>query len=291
MGDLLAATLILTGASLGFVWLGMRLAGWQKGRYATCIALVGVTLTLWFAVSLHGRLTIVRWLPVSSAIVLGNWIPLGTGLLAGVMLGYRRVPRWRRRSFALILLSMGWYAMLQPLMAKPPASHHSWWLADVARQSSAASCGPCCAITLLRHCAIPCDEAEMMALCLTNCKGTSSLGLYRGLKLKTRGTEWEVEVVSGNIQSLRRTDQWPVLLQVRCAFPGPGVRSPFHRLLESRKRHTVVMFRFTEDGQADIADPAEILQERRKWPLDVLKQRWTGEGLRLVKRRSTRGTN
>ena len=131
----------------------------------------------------------------------------------------------------------------------------------------------------------------MMALCLTNTKGTSSLGLYRGLKLKTRGTEWEVEVVSGNIQSLRRSDQWPVLLQVRCVFPRPRGRSPFHGLLDSRKRHTVVMFRFTEDGQADIADPAEILQERRKWPLDVLKQRWTGEGLRLVKRRSTRGTN
>jgi hypothetical protein len=47
------------------------------------------------------------------------------------------------------------------------------------------------------------------------------------------------------------------------------------------------MFRFTEDGQADIGDPANILQARSQWPLEVLKQRWTGEGLRLVRRRST----
>ena len=129
----------------------------------------------------------------------------------------------------------------------------------------------------------------MMALCLTNTKGTSSLGLYRGLKLKTRGTEWNVEVVSGDIPSLRRSDQWPVLLQVRCTFARPRGRSPLRRLLDSRNRHTVVMFRFAENGQAEIADPANILQERCKWPLGVLKQRWTGEGLRLVKRPSTVG--
>ena len=55
MWDLLGAVLILTGASLAFVWLGMRLAGWRKGRYAIHVALADVGLILWFAASLHGQ--------------------------------------------------------------------------------------------------------------------------------------------------------------------------------------------------------------------------------------------
>ena len=92
-------------------------------------------------------------------------------------------------------------------------------------QSRGASCGPCCAVTLLRHCGIEADEREMSDLCLTTKSGTPSLGLYRGLKLKTNDTPWDVEVVRGDLEQLcesgrprlccsRRLPDW------RCRAPG-----------------------------------------------------------------------
>lgn len=46
-----------------------------------------IAATMGFAAFLHGHLPLVRLLPFSNVIVLGNWIPIGVGGLVGVILG------------------------------------------------------------------------------------------------------------------------------------------------------------------------------------------------------------
>ena len=66
----------------------------------------------------------------------------------------------------------------------------------------------------MREHGIQASEQEMVELCLTRADGTPALGLYRGLKLKTRGTPWNVEVFRSGLEDLRNADRWPVILLV-----------------------------------------------------------------------------
>src|SRR5690606_12744726 len=81
------------------------------------------------------------------------------------------------------------------------------------------SCSPAAAATLLRHYDIPATETELVDLCLTRLEGTSLHGLYRGLKLKTAGTPWDVEAFNGNLEQLHEyVESGPVILNVRLPF-------------------------------------------------------------------------
>jgi hypothetical protein len=53
-------------------------------------------------------------------------------------------------------------------------------------------------------------------------------------------------------------------------------------------KHTVVILGFTDGRGALIGDPSGAGDGCIQWSLDDLRQRWRGEGLRLVKRMGTR---
>jgi hypothetical protein len=105
------------------------------------------------------------------------------------------------------------------------------------------------------------------------------MGLYRGLRLKTRGSSWAVEPFRGDINSLRREPR-PVILSVRLD-PGPGVDERYQRLWgwAPGVNHTVVLFGFRDDGKTDVGDPAV---GREHWRVDDLRVLWHGDGFRLV---------
>jgi hypothetical protein len=107
-------------------------------------------------------------------------------------------------------------------------------------------------------------------------------GLYRGLKLKTRGTAWDVAVLSGDLETLRREPR-PVILSVRLD-PGPGVDARYERQWgwAAGVDHTVVFFGFREDDKTDVGDPAV---GREHWREEDVRVLWHGKGLRLVPRR------
>ena len=71
-------------------------------------------------------------------------------------------------------------------------------------QSTAVSCGPCCAVRVLADYGIDATEEDMIDLCLTGRLGTPALGLYRGLKIKTEKTKWDVEILRCSIEELWR---------------------------------------------------------------------------------------
>jgi len=124
-------------------------------------------------------------------------------------------------------------------------------------------------------------EQEMIDLCLTTRRGTPALGLYRGVKLKTRGTSWDVDVIRGSIDELCRGGNWPALL--RMTLPGDerhaGLAIGGFRYTQ-RPEHVVLMHGVDANGQAVLVDPATDCEHR--WYLTDLANLWTGEGLRLV---------
>jgi predicted double-glycine peptidase len=298
MWDIAEGVLIIAVVSAGLFWCGWRLSRRQGETLVLWLAVAVTALTLLFALSVHGTLLVARVLPVSNAIVVGNWIPLGATFLVGIVGGLRKIPLWRRIAFALILLLVAWYSVGRVLVRRCPASQHDWTFQGVAMQSRGASCGPCCAVMLLRHCGIEADEREMIDLCLTNRSGTPSLGLYRGLKIKTADTAWDVEVVRCDAEQLLQRGCWPVILNTRLDVGDrlvlyAGIETPNRRPhgfgvswpLPTRREHTVVVFGRTDDGQVDVGDPAV---GRLTWPLDRLENAWGGDGLRLVPRGSPR---
>ena len=151
-------------------------------------------------------------------------------------------------------------------------------------QTSQASCSPAAAATLLRWHGIDADEQEMALLCLTGNDGTPMLGLYRGLKLKTADTPWDVYMFSGGkVQDLRGVG--PVLISVELRPEVRAVR-PMRQLQAAGwivgVAHSVVLIGFIDDHRVAIADPAV---GREIWSVEDLRLLWHGQGVRLVRAR------
>lgn len=281
VADLAWGLLVLAGVSLLIFIVSSRVAQQASSHTSTIMAAVACGCMVVFSLTVHGKLVIAQWLPLSNAIILGNALPPGAALLAGVLAGRRSIPIWRRWLLIVGLTVGCWWSVLVNFLPGPQHSDGRWTSDGVCLQSSAASCSPAAAATLLRHHGIHATEAEMMRLCLTREGGTPSLGLYRGLKLKTRGTGWRVEVVRGTSQQLCQDLSSPVVLRMRLpSDPGLVQQLAGWTGLVADQGHAAVLYAVTEDGRRlRVGDPASGIHH---WLADDFLARWRGEGLRLV---------
>ena len=280
-GDVLAGMTILFSVSVVLFRWGATTARQRPVALSLGAASATVAGLVVFAGTLHGTPRLAEILPVANVILLGNWLPPGATFLAGIVSGQRAVPRWRRAVFALILIALAWYTVFDDFLPQPVA-RTGRFAKGVCLQTSPASCSPCCAVTVLTHYDINASEREMSRLCLTNRAGTSPLGLYRGLKLKTRGTAWEVEIVRCDVEELCQADGYPVITSPRierdfCIGRREGAESVWM----PQVKHTVVILGVTRRGRVLIGDPCCGCVE---WSVDDLRRRWSGVGLRLVER-------
>jgi hypothetical protein len=212
--DVVTGVLIMFGLSLVLFWCGAAVARKARPAVMRCAVVTTLAGVLVFAFAFHGKLVMARFLPLANAIVLGNWLPLGAAFLAGIVACERAVGQWRRTALAVVLLTLGWQTVFSNFPA-PKITSRGQFADGVSLQTSPVSCSPCCAVTLLGCCGIEASEREMAELCLTGRRGTSLLGLYRGLKLKTGQTDWDVEVVRCTAEELRRPDSCPLIASVR----------------------------------------------------------------------------
>ncbi len=280
-GDLLIGLVVLIVAATVAYRLGAQLVRRTSTVVANLAVTMGLVTTLFFAVLYYGRLELARVLPVSNVILMGNWIPLGAALLMGSIMAQPSIPRWRRLTVAAILGALAWSTVVRDLTGWRESRSTAVFWEGLLQQTSEASCSACSAATLLRHYGIQATEEEMTALCLTRSDGTPELGLYRGLKIKTRGTAWDVQVVRVEPQDLACSDFSPVLALIQPSQP-PEVRRPFMHQFRGPS-HAVILCGYSDAGLFVMVDPVAGLKKCRS---EEFASDWPAKGLKLVRRQS-----
>lgn len=249
-------------------------------RLVHLLGILVIALILTYVIHVQGHPRLAQVLPFSNLIVVGNWQPLFVSVLAG-LLWHRLPPQvWRKSAATCALVGACLLSIYRPILAQPPRMDDRWD-GPVCLQTSPASCSPAAAATLLRVHHIRATEQEMALLCLTSDEGTPMHGLFRGLKIKTLDTPWDVYMFAdAAIDDLRGAG--PVLLSVELR---PEARS-FTQLEEAGWMvgvpHSVVFMGFIGHDRVAIADPA---LGREIWSLDDLRLLWHGDGVRLVRAR------
>lgn len=283
MNDLYLACAVVAAIAAG-LFLGTRLLIRRMPNMACDLLALAVIVALFYYIAfVWYDIGLVRWLPVSSLIVLSNWLPLLAAVLAAVV--------WRRMQFSpprqlvytgALCLSAG-YALVHPLLGNPPECGDRWDQLGSCLQTTNITCSPACAATLLSLHGIEANEREMARLCLTR-NGTSWQGLYRGLKLKTAGTPWDVEVRQCSAQELRELTGQPMILSVGLES-GSTVDGEFSEEFGwvPGVNHSVMLLGFSPQGNAVIADPTQE-QCREHWDRETFETLWRGYAFRLVER-------
>jgi predicted double-glycine peptidase len=245
------------------------------------IAVATAALIVWNVAIFRHSLWPAKFLPVTNMIVFADPNPELGSILACVALALMPGRMARRLVLAAPLLCLCFWESFAPLLQKPPPLENRS-KNGVFAQTSESSCAAASAATLLTAYGIKTTEPEMATLCLTNHNGTSIRGLYRGLKIKTDSTPWQVEVFTGNLDALS-TRQEPVILTVQLQ-PGPGVDPRFQRDWgwAPNVPHSVVLLRSIGDNRFEVADPSV---GREVWDRRALETLWHGQGIGLSRRR------
>jgi hypothetical protein len=274
----------LMGALAAVLFLASAALARRLSRPAvTGLAIFVVGALLLYIRSIWYDVRIAHWLPFSNLIVVGNWLPLLAAVLAGLAWEQARESSWRRFGFTAALGLTAGYALFYPVLGSVPKCEDRWdWMGNCL-QTTNFTCSAASAATLLKAHGIQASEQEMADLCLTR-RGTSWQGLYRGLKLKTAGTKWDVQVVACSCEELPGLHERPMIISVGLDSSAPG-DTDFTREFGwvPGVNHSVILHGFTNFGCAVIADPTQELS-REQWDEETLKVLWRGYAIRLVER-------
>ncbi|MEO1616876.1 MAG: hypothetical protein AAFV88_13555 [Planctomycetota bacterium] len=305
--DLWIATVFITAiAMLAF------LAGRQLSQtvYQTRSLLLAECLifSLVFAFGLSNRLLWINVIPTPAVICWSNWMPVFLGLVTGLASKSHAMGRRTRPLIVGSLATVGVCFLLLPL-SRPhlfpiETASVSAWEEGVCLQSHEASCGPAAVATLLYQAdlshsfgnqrLVPPEviqqrlahaEQHLAAACLTSDKGTSTLGLVRGLRLATAGTNQEVRVADTNPTRWITKQQLPNLAVVQFR-DSPNTTNDrlgtVRRLMGSGgEAHAVVVVGRESSGLWKIGDPAVGW---RYWTEEEFRQRFTGDAIYLSQR-------
>lgn len=281
MADLYAGMAILALVSLIVLLATVRLTRTITKREATAVGVVVALLLVCYLRFIWRSSVLAEYLPVSSIVVLSNWFPPAAAFLAGITWTHGYGSSSRRVLFGGILFATACWSVVPPIMGEPPVCKNVWDKHGVCRQTSSFTCTPAAAAMLLSWHGIPSQESEMAELCVTR-KGTTWQGLFRGLLIKTRGTDFRVRVVECDWDELSGKLTGPAILSV-----GIDASQPFPRIYTEHWgwqpgiRHSVMLRAMSRNGFLSIADPAVGAEF---WSLDDLKTLYRGRFLSLEKR-------
>ena len=279
--DLMYGFGVMTGITGCLFLLGIVVAERASKRLSVLVLSVVLTLIGAYLFYLWDDILLAKLLPFSYLIVVGNWLPPMASFLAGV--SWKSMPGSlrRRNSYTAAVLLIAIIAMIEPVWGTAPSCEDAWE-GFLCRQTSETTCSAAAAATLLNLHGIVATEQEMANLCLTRSRGTSWQGLYRGLCLKTVGTDFEVEVLSCGPHDLAVIDKSPAILVVgipRGAKVEPIYTEEYHWGVGDL--HSVVFLGYLPNGMAQIADPEHGVEA---WSWKDLKVLVRGRAIRLVHR-------
>ncbi len=283
MADLYWGFVVMTGVAL----VVFRFSAWYveplPNFYRPLLA-AAIVLAMFAYVRLVWQSNVLAaWLPFSNLIVIGNWFPLFLAALAGILSRSVQIHTLRRGFGVLVLAGFSVYAMLAPFWGETPVCGELRNARGDSVQTTDFTCSAASAATLLRMHGIEATEQEMAQLCLTR-RGTNWLGLYRGLKLKTANTPWDVEVVRCSVDELSTQMQGPMIVEVGLDSNervDPAFRYEFGWV--PGMKHSVILREFTTHGRAAIVDPSPQIG-REEWDFETLQSLWRGYGMRLIPR-------
>lgn len=286
MTDLYFGLAIMACVSLVVLYLTVR---WTKPMTKRAVTLTGVLAALLIVAYLRfvwNTAVLAKILPSSSIVVLSNWFPFVAAFLAGITWTHGYGTKKRRVIFGLTLYSIAFFSMVEPILGKPPRCLNEWQTHQqfpfpVCRQTSGYSCTAAAAATLLRMNGIPAQESEMAELCLTR-RGTTWQGLYRGLKLKTAGHPFRIEIIEGSLAELKRRIAGPAVISVGIDPDSAYSKEYIYAWgWQPGMRHSVVLIRFKPDRKrVTVADPSVGFEE---WTSRDLKTLWRGRAVCLVR--------
>lgn len=280
MGDIYLGLLILAVLSTATFGAGRAIGRRVSSRAANGLSLLTVFTLVVYIACVWDKPLLVDLLPFSNLIVLGNWFPLEASFLGGLASTQFAMPAWRRGMTVIGLQLAGVIVVLFPFLGDAPRCGDAW-SEGICQQTTKQTCSAASAATLLKLHGIEATEQEMAELCLTR-RGTNWMGLYRGLKMKTFGTEWDVEVFTGSPDQLRLLHS-PAILSVGLTRDATGDRF-YQTELGWRPglRHSVVLLGFVTD-LVEIGEPTPDAG-RERWTKGDLRELYLGQGMRLVRR-------
>jgi len=278
--DLLLAVVVMAAISTALFFLVYRVAGKLSARAKLALAaIVTVTIAVFSLLLLDSRRLLVI-LPFQAAIIYANFLLPLSAILAAVLWS-TRTPAWRRLLLIFLCILLASRYAFGVMTVRTPECIDAWD-DNVCLQSSHSTCSPAAAATLLACHGISITEEEMARLCLTGKHGTYLHGLYRGLRIKTRGTPLQVAVRSTDLAHLKNDVELPVILNVRLTrkVARRDLRYAADWNWQVGITHTVVLFGFTDDDRVDIGEPGV---GREFWDVQALRDLWHGEYVCLEK--------
>ena len=150
-------------------------------------------------------------------------------------------------------------------------------------QTTDRTCSAACAAGLLRLHGIAATEDELAQLCLTR-RGTHWLGVFRGLKIKTAGTEWDVVVEDVTPEQLTRGTNSVGVLAL--TFSADAAAQTLETGFGAEVGHTVVSLGTSPWGTLEVFDPSPDYGFE-SWNARVLADIKKGILLRLVSRKGS----
>lgn len=282
MTDLWIAIAVMTSLSIGLGIFAARYAYATEGQLTVVYLSLAVVAMIYFALYGLGQLFWAKWIPSSAAIIYSNFAAFFAALAAGWALRLPRIPQPRRVLLSVLLAACSFTAIVWPLLSvalRPPPPGSTQAVGIFVQQTSWATCSPAAAATLLRATGIETTEAEMIPLCLTDSRGTPTLGLYRGVKLIAQQNGRSVSIVNQSLDELLASDGWPVLLAVELPYGTEDRRYVEQWGWIPGLGHSVVALKpVPNTDRILVADPSAGLEEWSRADLEIL---WHGVGLRI----------
>lgn len=288
MEDLRLSIGLIGFVSVAIYMAMLRLLEGRSKIFLDIIAFLIVILIGAYVRTVWGQLWIVRWIPLSSVIVLSNWFPpLLAALAATVWLRLEPSTVARRLPIIGLIVASAIYSVTYFIPKNPPECDNRWtsglgpaisW--PVCLQTTKQTCSAAAAATILNTLNIETSEQEMARLCLTK-SGTTWLGLYHGLSIKLRGSDFRVKFFEGSISELVELAKvHPVLL---CCELDATVAEMVPAYVQEGgwipgTAHSVVYFGEL-NGVHVIGDPSRGYEG---WSSRDLNTLWTGAGLQIA---------
>ncbi len=256
-----------------------------RATVVCAVALVGIAAVAYLH-WLWDRPSLSRLLPFSSTIILGNWLPIAGSFFLGVCLKTACITVFRRTVLAMIMVTISGYSLAKPMLGKPPVCVPVIHDQTLGFQTTDNTCSAACAASLLRLHGVSANEKELAGLCLTR-RGTHWLGVYRGLKIKTAGTKWDVVVEEVSPQDLFSRKPGPGILALSFHAAESGRPCDPEWGFESDVGHSVLILKSSSPASLEVFDPAPDYGFET-WNEDVLASVRNGILLRLVPRDGSR---